>query len=344
MEKIICSSCGATMTPNTTQPFLTCEYCDTTVPNTYYNAESAKAAAEPTLDETCVAALIEMGRSEKLAEADETCFGTPLYIADTARAALEIPDQENVYLLFDRFSLLGSFKEGFALADSGLYYKHDDDAGHRSWESFITGAIACTEPSGLFQDGSLSIGSSMTFGVSGDADTRLARFVIDFHNHVYQKHTGEAAPASWTVRSAAAEAVQEDDGPSLGQTVLGAAATLLTGGALLSRTRTSANSRYPQLHTRPAAPHIVNRSTPQRPAPSAPVRPSTAKPLRKTHPQQQPQRPGMEHPGSMSRPDNRPGMSRPTGGRGMNDRGGMGRSGGPGGRGGMGGPGGRGRR
>lgn len=344
MEKIICSSCGATMTPNTTSPFLTCEYCDTTVPNAYYDEASAKAAAEPTLEETCVAALVEMGQSEKLAETDETCFGTPLYIAETARAALEIPDSENVYLLFDRFSILGSFKEGFALADSGMYYKYDGDAGHRSWEAFITGAIACTEPSGLFQDGTLTVGTSLTFGVSGDADTRLARFVIDFHNHVYQKHTGDAAPAAWCVRSAEAAAAttvtqQVDDGPSLGQTLLGAAATLLTGGTLLSRAKTNAASRHPQLHTRPTAPRVIGRTTPVKPAHPPVVRPSTAKPLRKPH-MQQPARPGMGAPGSMGRPGNRPDASRPNS-RGMNDRPGMG---GPGGRGGMGGPGGRGRR
>lgn len=333
MEKIICSSCGATMTPNTTHPFLVCEYCDTTVPNAYYDVQSAKADAEPTLEETCVAELIEMGQNEKLAETDGTCFGTPLFIADATRAALEIPDSENVYLLYDRFSLLGSLKEGFALTESGLYYKHGNDTGRRSWESFITGAISCTEPSGLFQDGSLSIGTSLSFAVSGDADARLARFVIDFHNHVYQKRTGEAAPASWTIRSAQtaseAELLQEGDSPSLGQAVLGAAATLLTGGTLLSRARTNAARRRPQLHARPAAPRIVNRSMPERPAHQPPVRPGSAKPLRKPH-MQQPARPGMG--------------GRSMGGHGMHDRPGMDGRGSMGGRGGMGGPGGRGKR
>lgn len=36
MEKLTCSSCGATMNPNTTQPYLVCEYCDSAVENKYY--------------------------------------------------------------------------------------------------------------------------------------------------------------------------------------------------------------------------------------------------------------------------------------------------------------------
>jgi len=48
MEKLICSSCGATLTPNNTQPFLTCEYCETTVPNAHY--EQGAGSAVPTVD------------------------------------------------------------------------------------------------------------------------------------------------------------------------------------------------------------------------------------------------------------------------------------------------------
>lgn len=341
MEKIICSSCGATLTPNNTQPFLTCEYCDTTVPNAYYDEASAKAAAVLTLDDMCVAALVEMGRSEKLAETSETGFGTPLYISETARAALNIPDSETVYLLYDRFSILGNLAEGFALTDSGMYYKHDTDVGRRSWEAFVTGAVSCVEPAGLFQNGTLTIGSSMTFAVASGDDARLARFVIDFHNHVYQKHTGSAAPASWTIRSAeemqTAQPVQVDDGPSLAQTLLGTAATLLTGGSILSSMGTKATTRHPQLHTRPAAPQVIRRSAPVKPAHPPIARPSTAKPLRRPHHMQ----PGM------NRPDSRMGDHSMGPGSRSNTRrpGSMGRPGGPGGMGPGGrGPGGRGRR
>ena len=100
MEKIICASCGATMTPNSTQPFLTCEYCDTTVPNAYYNESAAKAAAEPTLADICLQTLRDMGADAKLSQQDANAFGNPLYIAETSRAALNIPDSENVYLLY----------------------------------------------------------------------------------------------------------------------------------------------------------------------------------------------------------------------------------------------------
>lgn len=347
MEKILCPSCGASLPLTTATPFLTCEYCDTAVPNAYYDEDSAKAAAVPTLEETCVAELLEMGRSEKLAETDETCFGEPLFIADTTRDALEIPQTENVYLLYDRFSIFGNVKEGFALAETGLYYMHDGETGRRSWEAFVTGAISGTEPAGLFQDGSLSVGTSLTFPLSGDADARLARFVVDFHNHMYQKHTGDAAPAAWKLVSAEAAAaasvpsahVQQDDGPSLAQTVIGAAATLLTGGSILNQTRTAVTNRYPQQHARPAMPQIIRQNAPAKPAHPRPVsRPATAKPLHRPHTQTA--RPGMERPGTSRPAVNRPAAAptnRPVGRPGP-DRPGMGRPGGTGR------PGGRGRR
>ena len=121
MEKIICASCGATLTPNTTQAFLTCEYCDTTVPNAYYHESDAKAAAEPTLEEICVKALLEMGENEQLADADESCFGNPVPSSRSAREAMGIPEEDKVYLLLDHLTILGSIKEGFALTDSSIF-------------------------------------------------------------------------------------------------------------------------------------------------------------------------------------------------------------------------------
>lgn len=38
MEKLICSACGAPLTPDESQPFITCEYCDTAIDNKYYVA------------------------------------------------------------------------------------------------------------------------------------------------------------------------------------------------------------------------------------------------------------------------------------------------------------------
>ena len=46
MEKLICPACGAPLTPDSTQPFLTCEYCDTAVENKYYVAPPVVEAAE----------------------------------------------------------------------------------------------------------------------------------------------------------------------------------------------------------------------------------------------------------------------------------------------------------
>ena len=41
MEKLICTACGAPLTPDTASPFLTCEYCDTAIENKYYVAPAA---------------------------------------------------------------------------------------------------------------------------------------------------------------------------------------------------------------------------------------------------------------------------------------------------------------
>lgn len=349
MEKILCPGCCAPLTPNSAQPFFTCEYCGTTTPNTWYDAATAKAAAEPTLDEECVATLRQMGQDEKLASVDEGCFGTPLDLAEDVRTALEVPQQENVYLLYERYSLLGGLTEGFVLADTGMYYLNDGETGRRSWESFVTGAISGTEDPGIFANGTLSIGTGLTFAVASSDDARIARFVIDLHNRLYTAHTGQNAPASWrfatqeeTLSATDADSSRSSTS-SVAKTVLGAAATLLAGGSILSGARRTTNTiLHPQRHTRP----VVQPVIPTQPARRAPVRPSMNL------------RPGASHPGTISRPatgrpamparpstNARPALNRtgPNSRPGMSDRPG-GRS--PGGRGpgGHSGPGGRGRR
>lgn len=47
MEKLVCSACGAPLTPNTDQPYLTCEYCDTAVPNAFYREPVPAAQPAP---------------------------------------------------------------------------------------------------------------------------------------------------------------------------------------------------------------------------------------------------------------------------------------------------------
>lgn len=313
MEKLICSSCGAAITPNTTQPILTCEYCDTSIPNAYYVESDAKAAAEPTLQELCIQTLIEMGENENLADVDANCFGNPIHSADTARAGMGIPDREKLYFLYDHLSLLGTVKEGFALTDGGLYFKCDGDEGSRSWEAFITGSIACEDRVSWQEAGTLAIGTSLKFSISSDADSRLAKFLIDFHNHVYHQYTGQIAPEAWSVVENGTTA-QVAEAPSLADTVLSAARTLL-GRAAVQRTittqrpvvlRTAKKTVAQKYHTR----HVE---------PPRPARPVAPQPMRQ---------PRMERPMSGSRSMGGPG-----------GRGGMG---GPGGRGGRGGPGGMG--
>lgn len=315
MEKIICSSCGATMTPNSTQPFLTCEYCDTTVPNTYYVQDEGTAAAVD-LPALCVEKLIAMGEGENLAGVADGCFGNPLQSAHAARDAMEIPGREKVYFVMDRSSILWSVEEGLALTDTGVYYKHDGEAGKRSWESFITGAIRFDGGSSKQNPGTLSIGTGLSFSITTGEDAQLARFLVDFHNQVYRQYTGESAPESWT---AAEETVQEEE-DTFGLTdVLGGVATTLAGALLGNRRRTVIPRSVVQ---RP----VVQRSYRQQPRPAL----RREEPQRPRQPMGQPMhRPRNEGPGGMFRPAGNHGGPGGRGGRG------------PGGRGGMGGPGGR---
>lgn len=303
MEKLICSCCGAAMTPNVVQAYLTCEYCDTSIPNPRYDAAAAAEAAKPSLDETCIAKLLEMGQSAKLDSLDPDCFGQPINGIDNARAGLSIPDAQRVYFLYAHTFLRLAFSDGLALTDGGLYYKCSSGEGSLAWDAFITAPISCTDRSGD-QDGALRIASSIEIDVKSDKDSRLARFLVDFHNHVYQQHTGSTAPSDWSVTERAAAA--EDSSPSLLGTVLP------TVGALLgaSRVRRSVSRRIPTMH--PAGHPTVRQDrrdhieTP-RPLHSQPHRPGgTSRPG------------GMSHPGGTSRPG---GMGRP---------GGMSRPGGPG--------------
>lgn len=317
MEKMICSSCGATMTPNTTQPFLTCEYCDTTVDNPHYVQGEAGEVPAASLPQMCIEALIEMGEGENLASVADNCFGNPIRDAGTARSAMGIPDREKVYLVMDHSSILWSVEEGLALADGGLYYKHDGEEGSRSWENFITGAISFEEGSSKAQPGKLNIGASLQFSITTEEDARLARFLIGFHNHVYRQYTGETAPAAWTVEeSTVAEEESGGMGGLLG-TVAAVASTLLRG----SRQRT-----------------VVPRSVVQRPLVQRSFR-QTA-PVRQNAPaRRQPPRPARQ---VEQRPVHRRNAQRPGGMFRNGGHGGSGGTGGPGGRGGMGGPGGRG--
>ena len=281
MDKLLCTSCGAPLTPDAAQPYITCAYCDTAAPNPYYDETAAAKAAAPTLDERCVEELKRMGQSASL---DESCFGTPLERASDLRRTMEIPDREKVYVGFDRLNLLGMLTEGFALTDTGLYYLCEGGTGRWTWEQFVTAPISCTQPAGWQQECTLSLGASLRFNLSGRADYQLGCFLIDFHNHMYQQHTGLAAPTAWTEESAAQE---ESAAPSLGKAVLTAAGALLARSAV----KQTVSHRGTNLFSarRPAPPRpAVRRADPPRP-----LRPEPRPVQRPMH---------MDHPARPSRP------------------------------------------
>ena len=317
MEKMICSCCGAAIVPNITKAFLTCEYCDTSTPNPHYSEEAAEKAAQPSLEETCIQKLLEMGRAQNLADIDADCFGEPLNAIDAARSGLAISDAHQVYFLYEHTFLFLAFSDGLALTDGGLYYACDSGKGCLSWEAFITGAISCVDYAQA-QDGTLTIGSTITLPVKSEKDSKLARFLVDYHNHVYRLHTGETAPSAWAVTAPAA-AQSEADSPSLLDVLLPAAG-MLAGASTRRRT---VIQRTPTMHptSRPTA---------------APDRRSHMQPPRPLHSQPH-QRPAAGRSGGMGglgRPGNpgRPGNSGRPGGMGGPGHSGMGGQRGPGGR------------
>lgn len=308
MEKMLCSSCCAALPLQITHPFLRCEYCGTSVANPFYDAAAAAPAEKPTLAKLSLTALQELGTAQKLAQLDPNCFGNPINGIDAARAGLSIPDDQQVYLLYAHTFLFLAFSDGFALTDGGLYYEADGQEGSLSWEAFITGPVSCVDRTDA-QEGTLKIGSGVSLPVKSEKDSRLARFLVDFHNHVYRQHTGETAPATWAVTEPVA-AVKEEE-PTLLDTVLPGLGALLGGS---NKPRQTVLRRTPTLHptSRPSA--LQDRR--------AHVQPP--RPLH-SQPHHRPVSPGMQRrPGSMGGPGG-PGHSGKPG-----RPGGPGRSGGPG--------------
>ena len=314
METMTCACCSAKLVPTTLTPFLTCEYCDTSIPNPHYDAGAAAAAeaaaAKPDAAAIGLAALKEMGAAQNLAGLDRSCFGDPINAIDAARAGLAIPDDQQVYFLYEHTFLFVAFSDGLALTDGGLYYCCDSGKGCLSWEAFITGAISCTdEADGV--DGKLRIGSGVELPVKDEKDSRLARFLVDFHHHVYHQYTGETAPASWAVTEPAVSttAAQAEDGSLLGSVLPGIGA--LVGSAILGTgtTRRTTTARTSSILRTPTV-HSTSRPTVRR------DRREHVEPPRPLHvptPHQRPSRPGgtssfgsVRRPASPARPSGRP--------------------------------------
>lgn len=95
MEKLTCSSCGATMTPNTNQPYLVCEYCDSAVENKYYIQPAEPVYAAQPGDET-TETMESQTAQEPSAEAEEPTLLEKL--ADAGKELLDgILEQKSTY-------------------------------------------------------------------------------------------------------------------------------------------------------------------------------------------------------------------------------------------------------
>lgn len=303
METMICTCCGAKLVPTTLTPFLTCEYCDNSVTNPHYDASAAAEAEKPDAAAICLKLLRELGAAQNLASLDRDCFGDPIDGIDAARTGLSIPDDQQVYLLYAHTVLFVAFSDGLALTDGGVYYACDAGKGSLSWEAFATGAIACVDRNDD-QDGVLRIGSGIDLAIKSDKDSRLARFLVDFHNQAYHQYTGETAPAAWTVTEPAVAAAQEEDSSLLGSVLPGIGALL--GSAIVGQ-RTTA--RQPVVRQAPAPRRAQPGTTKRAPTLHATSRPTVrqdrrdrVEPPRPLHTQPH-QRPGAPaRPGSSARP------------------------------------------
>lgn len=95
MEKLTCSSCGATMTPNTNQPYLVCEYCDSAVENKYYIQPAEPVSAVQPESEMTASAETQTTQ-ESVAEAEEPSLLEKL--ADAGKNLLDgILEQKTIY-------------------------------------------------------------------------------------------------------------------------------------------------------------------------------------------------------------------------------------------------------
>lgn len=136
---INCSCCGAPMSFTATDPTITCEYCNNQFINPYYDETAPvprvrkNISPDEVLAEVCSSNAIKAG---------DVSFGTPITGGkrlSRAREYFHIPDEDNVYMIFDA-TIFGSCKKGFALCSSGFYYC-TDDLGFLSWDDFFEANI-----------------------------------------------------------------------------------------------------------------------------------------------------------------------------------------------------------
>lgn len=168
-----CTGCGAPLEFTENEKFLTCEFCGTQHSNPHYdeNAPVIRTRksddADAVLSAVCGAATIT---------AKDCSFGTPITGGkrlSRARKYFNIPDEDNVYMIYDS-TLLGSCKEGFALCSSG-FYCCIDGTGYLSWDDFIQANIPL--------EGSVNV-NEYTFITATDTGKLLSAFLQKLQNRL----------------------------------------------------------------------------------------------------------------------------------------------------------------
>lgn len=169
----MCTGCGAPLNYSETEEILACEYCGCQFQNPHYD-ENAPVIRTRKSDDA--AAVLSAVCGAATITAKDCSFGTPITGGKRlarARKYFNIPDEDNVYMIYDS-TLLGSCKEGFALCSSG-FYCCIDGTGYLSWDDFIQANIPL--------EGSVNV-NEYTFITATDTGKLLSAFLQKLQNRL----------------------------------------------------------------------------------------------------------------------------------------------------------------
>lgn len=182
MKSLTCPGCGAGLEPSCDSKFITCPYCGATSPNEYFEGDDAETELVY-LEDVCIEYLCAVGDEMGADEIASSEFGTPIgggRMLEKARENFDIPDEEEVYFIYDS-TIFGGCQKGFALCSGGMYFCCDSspsgDTGMYTWEEFIDEEIS-------YEDGDLHIYAA-DFIIGSTADD-LVDFLIELHDRVFE--------------------------------------------------------------------------------------------------------------------------------------------------------------
>ena len=96
----------------------------------------------------------------------------------TARERLNIPPDEKIWLLYDD-TLLGTNREGFAICESGVYWRNawttSSKRAYLSWRDFASRSIS-------LKSMEIKLGRGDNIGVAGAGEQKVMKAILDLFN------------------------------------------------------------------------------------------------------------------------------------------------------------------